>query len=340
MTPRRAPVSLRQLEIFHAIVQAGSFSKATALTALSQPTLSQQLAALEDALQVQLIRRGRKAGIELTPAGEFWLTRATEMMGAMEAALTQHHSHFVDPGIVINFGTTPSLQGRFDGLAAAAALRLPQIRAMNITSLINSRQVADALMTHRLNIGIASRTILEDQKSSLHLEGLCEDRIVWAVPREVPVDAVLSVLRSGTDAARHPSLERYVTITPAPPWHGRTSDWFRHRLPFARPFFGAGTHQSAVQIAATGSATCHLPMLLLANLPEDIRARLNYFDIGEIAREVCLAYPRHLVSIKAFVDYTEEIRAIIEAEVRLSLDFRPLCTDIPLAILENRSTTT
>lgn len=336
MSGGRGTVSLRQLEIFHAIVQAGSFSKATALTNLSQPTLSQQLAALEDALQVQLILRGRKAGIELTPAGAYWVTRAAEMLGTMEAALTHHQTHFVDPGIVINFGTTPSLQGRFDGLAAAAALRLPHIRALNIMGLINSRQVADALLTHRINIGIASRALLDEQKSSLSIEPLCEDKIVWAVPRAVPPQDVLRALRGDPIAPAHTCLHRYVTVTPAPPWHARTSDWFRHRLPFAQPFFGAGTHQSAVQIAATGSATCHMPLTLLANLPQDIRARLNYFDIGEIAREVCLAYPRHLASIKAFTDYAEEVRAIFRGQVAETLEFAPLCTDIPLAILRDR----
>ena len=53
-------ISIRQLEIFRSIVNAGSFSKATSLTHLSQPTLSQTMANLERNLNTQLIIRAKK----------------------------------------------------------------------------------------------------------------------------------------------------------------------------------------------------------------------------------------------------------------------------------------
>lgn len=53
--------TFRQLEIFRAVVVAGSITKASARIGLSQPSISQQLAKLEESLGVQLINRDRKS---------------------------------------------------------------------------------------------------------------------------------------------------------------------------------------------------------------------------------------------------------------------------------------
>ena len=308
-------VNLKQLEIFRAIVLSGSFTKAVALTELSQPALSQQLANLERQLQTPLIVRSKKTSIELTPAGEYWLARSTELLSKLESALTTHFDLFVDQGFVVKFGTTPSLQGRFDELISGAAITIPQIKSLNIQSYLDSRHVADALAAHRINLGIASLGSLEEQKSSLHTVHLYDDKIVWAVPASIPFDDVIATIMSRKNVGNHPGLDRFVTLGQVPPWHAKSAGWFRDKLPFAQPFFSSATHHSAVQIAAAGHATCHTPMTLIPNLSESVRNRLRYFDIGEIARQVCLAYPKHLQSIRPFVEFTNRVHEIIHAEI-------------------------
>jgi DNA-binding transcriptional LysR family regulator len=64
-------ISIRQLEIFKSIVNAGSFSKATSLTHLSQPTLSQTMANLERNLNTQLIIRAKKRLLGSHQQGSF-----------------------------------------------------------------------------------------------------------------------------------------------------------------------------------------------------------------------------------------------------------------------------
>jgi len=63
-------ITFRYLELLNAVVVSGSISKATRLTKLSQPTISQQLAKFEEELGTQLIYRKRGQNVELTPAGE------------------------------------------------------------------------------------------------------------------------------------------------------------------------------------------------------------------------------------------------------------------------------
>ena len=61
--------TFRQLEIFRAVVVSGSITKASHRIGLSQPSISQQLAKLEDSLGVQLVNRNRTGSVSLTPAG-------------------------------------------------------------------------------------------------------------------------------------------------------------------------------------------------------------------------------------------------------------------------------
>lgn len=52
-------VTLKQLEILQAVVLAGNISKSSSLLGLAQPTISQQLAKMEESLGVVLVRRER-----------------------------------------------------------------------------------------------------------------------------------------------------------------------------------------------------------------------------------------------------------------------------------------
>lgn len=72
--------SLRQLEYFVAIADAGTLSGAAARLHVSQPGLSQSLTDLERALDVQLAVRRKAHGVTLTPTGVQVLRLARELL--------------------------------------------------------------------------------------------------------------------------------------------------------------------------------------------------------------------------------------------------------------------
>lgn len=75
-----------RLHAFHAVAEAGSFTGAARRLAITQPTLSEQVRALEDQYQVSLFtRRGRS--IALTPLGEE-LHAITRRLEALEVEAT------------------------------------------------------------------------------------------------------------------------------------------------------------------------------------------------------------------------------------------------------------
>ncbi len=113
-------MDLRRLEIFVKVVELGSFSRAADALALTQPTVSEHLRALEDELGVRLVDRlGR--GAVATRGGQLLLGYARRMMAlATEArqAIDQFQGR-VSGELVIGGSTIPgeyvlpALAGRF-----------------------------------------------------------------------------------------------------------------------------------------------------------------------------------------------------------------------------------
>ncbi len=86
-------MNLRQLELFLAVIEQGSFSAAARESLLTQSTVSQHIAGLEQELGAQLLERSRN-GIRLTEAGKIFLKHARHVAGelrVMQEALRRYH---------------------------------------------------------------------------------------------------------------------------------------------------------------------------------------------------------------------------------------------------------
>lgn len=100
--------TLRQLQYFVAVAETGRFGEAAAKVNVSQPSLSAQIAEMEQQLGAQLFERGRQ-GAMLTPKGEQLLSRCRQILRDVEdlKALAGH-----DPGDLagrIRIGILPTI---------------------------------------------------------------------------------------------------------------------------------------------------------------------------------------------------------------------------------------
>jgi DNA-binding transcriptional LysR family regulator len=77
-------------------------------------------------------------------------------------------------------------------------------------------------------------------------------------------------------------------------------EWFRHTLPRATPTYVASTYPLAVDMVAAGLATAHCPLSLLPELSESARKQIRLIHIEGMAREVVLAMPKHLMSLRSY----------------------------------------
>ncbi|MBM1218661.1 LysR family transcriptional regulator [Ponticoccus sp. SC2-23] len=309
-------ITFRYLELLNAVVVSGSISKATRLTGLSQPTISQQLAKFEEELGAQLIFRKRGQNVELTPAGEHWFRASRDLLNRREEYETGHSQNFRTDQILLRFGATPSLRGRFTEAAASIAVDIGQFTRFEHIFALSSEEIVEMVDAHQLNCGVVTAANVEDHKASLSIRHLFHDRIVWGVPRSVSHEQVADALihRKQKNTEDH-ALGRHVEVTTAVPWSHRSQAWYRDNLPGSAPFFHASTHQVAIDITAAGLATCHCPTSLLPNLTGQTLDRLRFYDLEMIGRDAVLIMPRHLTSLRPFLEFQNRLCSFVEQTI-------------------------
>jgi DNA-binding transcriptional LysR family regulator len=80
-------LNLRQVAYLAAVVEERSFTRAAARLHIAQPSLSQQVKALEGAVGATLVQRSSTRGVELTPAGRVFFGEARTALAAAENAV-------------------------------------------------------------------------------------------------------------------------------------------------------------------------------------------------------------------------------------------------------------
>jgi DNA-binding transcriptional LysR family regulator len=294
-------ITFRQIEIFRWVVIAGSITKASNRIGLSQPSISQQLAKLEEALNVQLIVRNRTGLVSMTPAGEFWFKSSEDILGRISSIMNEHEQRFRNANVVLKLGATPGFRGRFTAAAARIAGQEPSFVKFDLVYDLTSSALVEQLRMHRINMAIVSEHAIANDLSSFATVRLFEDRIAWAVPADVSDDAIRYALLPDAQPSRiDPALKRYVEIDAAVPTRAASDDWYRNTLPPAMATYSAPTFAASVEFVADRLATCHMPLSLLPNLGPQLRNRLKLFEIDGMSRTVVLAMRKHMLSHAAF----------------------------------------
>ncbi len=179
---------LRQLECFCAVARTNSFTKAAAELGLAQPSLSEQVGKLEQALNSTLFERLNRR-VELTPIGEALLPKARALLE--DAAALPRHLETAREGIggvlrvgaiptILPYFLTPSLRGFVD--------RYPQVdlhlREATTDELL--KQVQDGV----LDIAIVSVPV---EGAGLVMSELFCEPLYLAVPEDHALAGALQV---------------------------------------------------------------------------------------------------------------------------------------------------
>jgi LysR family hydrogen peroxide-inducible transcriptional activator len=100
--------SIRQLEYFVMIALSSNFRKAAQILNISQPTLTSQIAVLEDSLQLKLFERSR-AGTLLSPAGRELLPLVRQLLEQYQQVMDQADSSHKELSGTFKIGVSPTI---------------------------------------------------------------------------------------------------------------------------------------------------------------------------------------------------------------------------------------
>lgn len=94
-----------RLRVFHAVAEAGSFTRAGRRLGLSQSAVSRQISALEESLNISLFHR-HPGGLVLTEEGEEFFKTVQEMSGRLSLALARLNESREQPEGPLKISTT------------------------------------------------------------------------------------------------------------------------------------------------------------------------------------------------------------------------------------------
>ncbi|CAN1533014.1 LysR Transcriptional regulator [Rhabdaerophilaceae bacterium] len=181
-------MTITALRAFHRVALAGSFTRASAISGLSQPTLSAQVKSIEVMHAAALFeRKGR--GVVLTPLGQRLLDITTRIFTAEDEAqalldgaraLKRGHLRIAADNATHVMGTLAELRRHHPGLT------------FSITS-DNSSAVLEQLINHQADVAITARASSDPRIRSALLK---RDQLVLFMPRDHPLADQESVLLS------------------------------------------------------------------------------------------------------------------------------------------------
>lgn len=189
-------VSLRQLLYFVELARLRNFRAAAASLSISQPTLSQQIAKLEEALEVSLVERG-SSGFALTQAGRDLLDRITPVLGDLGTALEEFRPEQSDQPLRIgipSYQSYPQIENLFAAMRKAYPSIYPHLVEMAAGEMCNE------LRQGRLTAGFLSLP------TPVELPRTLDHFVFWSAPYQLCFRAnsplAAKPVLSGKDVAR------------------------------------------------------------------------------------------------------------------------------------------
>ncbi|MCE5235411.1 MAG: selenium metabolism-associated LysR family transcriptional regulator [Clostridiaceae bacterium] len=192
--------NFRQLEAFVVTAECGSFSAAAEKLFLSQSTVSNHIARLEDALGVVLLERGSRRKVELTKSGKEVYERGRDIVKNCE----ELQKAFVrrSPELTIGASTVP-LSYILPALMTAFRQIRPDCRF--VLKKGNSSEIHRLLADNEIELGLVG-TVLD--KKGLAYRRLCADRLVLVTPNTPEYEALKREGASGRELLKRPLIVR------------------------------------------------------------------------------------------------------------------------------------
>ncbi len=173
-------MTLKQMGVFVAIAETGSFSKGAERSGITQSTASQHILGLEKELGVRLFDRGREGAL-LTEGGKLFFDRTRRILNDCDGSRAAIHRFLSMEDVILRVGTSdvpgswmiPAVLGEFQKKHPKVRLDVHQG---------NSRSVLQDLVDENIELGFVGGRF-EDERVSF--ESLGEDVLVCAVSPDV-----------------------------------------------------------------------------------------------------------------------------------------------------------
>jgi DNA-binding transcriptional LysR family regulator len=249
-------MTLHQLRIFLAVAQTATLTRASKQLGLAQPSLSQQLARLEDSVGARLFDRTRNR-MELTDAGRVLLRHAQSVLKEISEAEAGLRAFAAGRRSIVRIAGLNSvvkalLPGALQRCGGAAAMEVDIHEAA-------PAEVLEMLYSRQADIGLIAADSVAQSSIGFRQVPIVEDPYVFAVPKAVRLGAIKN-MDSAPESARK-ILNSAIQFNFGTQHTLRVEEWYQRVLPEHRIVAHCRTYDVALELVRAGFGVALVPAL-------------------------------------------------------------------------------
>lgn len=320
-------ITLHQLKIFWTVAQASSFTKASKILGLAQPSLSQQISKLEDEVGSLLFKRGRSK-MSLTEAGQFLQRRAEIVLSGVEETMVGLRQFGSGQKGLISVGLLSSVaRNLLPSASEELSKKFPDIE-LDILE-ISPAEAIDLLYGRQLSVAVLAEDSIAKSILSFSKSNLFEDPYVLAVPKNISLKNIKN-LEDLKKSKESKVLNNIIQFEFGNQHKKRIEEWFTSVLPDSRVFAKTRTYEVALSMVQSGRGVAVVPALAARLGGKKIDFDVNLYKTNLPQRKIISLIPSQYVRIEPYKSF---INALVETGKNMKL---PKTYDVP-PILESLS---
>ena len=299
-------MTLHQLRIFWAVAHAESLTKASKQLGLAQPSLSQQLAKLEESIGTQLFTRTRNQ-MELTDAGKFLIRKAEMILGGVDEALAGLRQLGEGKGGVIAIGSINSIAR----VIVPEAITLITATFPGVEVDIHEVAPAEAiemLYGRRLNIALLAANSVAGSEVSFNRFDVVTDPYVLAVPSGIDLSKV-----ADPDADLPPEhraiVNRCIQFNFGTAHNRRVEQWYQRFMPHHRLVAQTRTYDVALSLVQARLGVALVPALT-AHSAHVLLSGVTLYDAQQEDRRTVALVPSQYVRAEPNASFLKALQDV------------------------------
>ena len=249
-------MTLHQLRIFLTVAQSSTLTRASKQLGLAQPSLSKQLAGLEDSVGTRLFDRGHNR-LVLTDAGRVLLRHAQNVLREIDEAEAELREFAGGKRAIVRVAGLNSVIKTLvpDALMhchAAAGLEIDIQEAA-------PGEVLEMLYSRQIHIGLIAADSVAQASVGFRQVSIIEDPYVFAVPSAINLATLEDISSASSDVAD--VLNKCVQFNFGTQHTLRVQQWYQRVLPFHRIIARCRTYEVALELVRAGLGVSLVPAL-------------------------------------------------------------------------------
>jgi len=249
-------MTLHQLRIFLTVAQSSTLTRASKQLGLAQPSLSKQLAGLEESVGTRLFDRGHNR-LVLTDAGRVLLRHAQNVLREIDEAEAELREFAGGKRAIVRVA---GLNSVIKTLVPDALMHCHTAAGLEIDiQEAAPGEVLEMLYSRQIHIGLIAADSVAQASVGFRQVSIIEDPYVFAVPSAINLEALEDINSATADVAN--VLNRCVQFNFGTQHTLRVQQWYQRVLPFHRIIARCRTYEVALELVRAGLGVSLVPAL-------------------------------------------------------------------------------